>query len=272
MEYQMIVLDIDGTLTNSQKQISPYTKQALIMIQEQGFKVALASGRPTAGVLPLAEELELARFGNYILSFNGAKIINCRTKQIIFEKTLPKEVLPILYEEALENDAGLITFENDTIITGTKIDEYIELESRVNGIPIKEVTNFSEYVTFPVNKCLMTGHPEHMEIMEKKLKAKFNRYLNIYRSEPYFLEIMPQNIDKAASLSKLLGSLGLTTDQMICCGDGFNDITMLETAGLGIAMSNAADIVKDASDYITFSNDDEGILHVINKFILKNDN
>lgn len=269
MDYQMIVLDIDGTLTNSRKQISPNTKQALLKIQEQGFKVVLASGRPTKGVQSLADELELSKFNNYILSFNGAKIINCRTMEIIFEKTLPSEVIPILYEEALKNNAGLISYENDTVISGTNIDEYIELEARVNKLLINEVKNFPEYITFPVNKCLMTGHPEHMEMMEKKLKAKFNQFLNIYRSEPYFLEIMPQGIDKAASLSKLLGSLGLTTDQMICCGDGFNDITMLEAAGLGIAMSNASDIVKDASDYITLSNDDEGILHVINKFILK---
>lgn len=269
MEYQMIVLDIDGTLTNSQKQISPKTKQALIEIQEQGFKVVLASGRPTAGVLPLAEELELNRFGNYILSFNGAKIIDCGTNKIIFEKTLPKEVIPIVYEEAVKNNTGLISYENDTIISGTKIDQYIELESRINKIDIKEVDNFPEYISFDVNKCLMTGCPEQMEQVEKLLKARFHQYLNIYRSEPFFLEIMPQNIDKANSLSKLLGSLNLTTDQMICCGDGFNDITMIEYAGLGIAMSNSTDIVKDASDYITLSNDEEGILHVINKFIFK---
>ena len=77
---------------------------------------------------------------------------------------------------------------------------------------------------------------------------------------------MPQNIDKAHSLGKLLSSIGLTADQMICCGDGYNDITMIESAGLGVAMANAQPAVKEVADYITLSNDDDGILHVIQQF------
>lgn len=101
---------------------------------------------------------------------------------------------------------------------------------------------------------------------EKRLNGIFNQYLNVYRSEPFFLEVMPQKIDKAHSLLKLLGSLGLNSDQMVCCGDGFNDITMLECAGLGVAMENAQDLVKEAADYITGSNDENGIVQVIEKF------
>ena len=81
MKYEMLVLDLDGTLTNSRKEITPATKQALIEIQEAGKKVVLASGRPTCGVVPLAKELELDRFGSYILSFNGALIIDCATNK-----------------------------------------------------------------------------------------------------------------------------------------------------------------------------------------------
>ena len=78
---------------------------------------------------------------------------------------------------------------------------------------------------------------------------------------------MPQNIDKANSLQKLLNSVGLTADQMICCGDGFNDLTMIEYAGLGVAMANAQDIVKENADFITKSNDEDGVLYVINQFM-----
>ena len=78
---------------------------------------------------------------------------------------------------------------------------------------------------------------------------------------------MPQNIDKAHSLQKLLNSLGLTADSMICCGDGFNDLSMIEYAGLGVAMENAQIIIKERADFITKSNDDDGILHVINEFM-----
>ncbi len=144
----------------------------------------------------------------------------------------------------------------------------MELESKINGIPIRTVDNFPEYIDFDVNKCLMTGEPTILAELERKLKQRFNGLINIFRSEPYFLELMPQNVDKAHSLSKLLVSLGLSAEQMICCGDGFNDISMIEYAGLGVAMENAQDLVKQASDYITSSNDNNGILQVIQQFFL----
>lgn len=268
MDYQMLVLDIDGTLTTSKKEISPETLDAIMKIQQLGYHVVLASGRPTAGIVPVARQLELGKYGNYILAFNGAKIINCKTQQVIYQKVLPRNIIPILWEEAIENGVGLISYENDSVITGTKIDSYMELESKINGIPIRTVENFSEYIDFDVNKCLMTGEPSILAELERKLKQRFNGLINIFRSEPYFLELMPQNVDKAHSLSKLLVSLGLSAEQMICCGDGFNDISMIQYAGLGVAMENAQDLVKQASDYITSSNDNNGILQVIQQFFL----
>ena len=100
-----------------------------------------------------------------------------------------------------------------------------------------------------------------------QLQAKYHGLLNIYRSEPFFLEIMPRNIDKAKSLQKLLNSIGLTAEEMICCGDGYNDLSMIEYAGLGVAMANAQPIIKDSADFITRSNDEDGIIHVINLFM-----
>ena len=81
------------------------------------------------------------------------------------------------------------------------------------------------------------------------------------------MEIMPQKIDKAYTLQKLLSSIGLSADQMICCGDGYNDLSMIEYAGLGVAMENAQSIVKEKADYITRSNDEDGVLYVINQFM-----
>ena len=97
MDYQILVLDLDGTLTNSKKEITEPTKQALIDIQEKGKKVVLASGRPTPGILPLAKELHLEKYGSYILSFNGAKIIDCRSKELLYNRTIPAEVIRPIY-------------------------------------------------------------------------------------------------------------------------------------------------------------------------------
>ena len=110
MRYEMLVLDLDGTLTNSQKKITPPTRQALIEIQQKGKKVVLASGRPTPGVVPLAKELDLKDYGSYILSFNGARITNCATGEIIYNKLLPASVIPTVYETAKEYDVDIDKF------------------------------------------------------------------------------------------------------------------------------------------------------------------
>jgi Cof subfamily protein (haloacid dehalogenase superfamily) len=268
MAYEILVLDIDGTLTNSQKEISDTTLNAVLKIQERGHKVVLASGRPTPGVLPLAEKLKLQEFEGYILSYNGAKIMNCKTGEVIFQKVLPKEIISELHTAAVKNQVGIISYEDNCIITDMKIDEYMEKEAYINGITIKQVPNFTEYINFDVNKCLITGPGSRLEEVEVIMKKEFGDRISVYRSEPFFLELMPPNIDKAYSLSKLLEYLGLSKDQMISCGDGYNDLTMIQYAGMGVAMANAQEIVKKAADYITLSNDEDGIAHVINEFML----
>ena len=267
MAYKIIALDLDGTLTNSEKKITPKTKEALFRIQEKGIKVVLASGRPTPGVVPLAEELKLKDYGSYILSYNGAKITNCKTNEAVCNVTLPKKIIKEVYEEAILQDAGIITYEDGAIVVGNGIDRYIEIEAGINKLPLKEVDNFVKYVDFDVNKCLLTGHDEHMARVERNFAKRFGTILNIYRSEPFFVEIMPKGIDKAESLDNLLKQLGYTREELICCGDGFNDLSMIKYAGLGVAMANAQDKVKEAADFITLSNDEDGVAYVIEKFI-----
>lgn len=267
-EIKALVLDIDGTLTNSQKEITPETKRGLLMIQERGHKVILASGRPTPGLERFSKELELEKYGGYTLSFNGGRIINCKTGEVVYQKTLPPHVIPGLYKFATQRDCGLITYFGDQIILGTRMDEYIQLEARINGMVVKKVDHFPVYVDFEVNKCLLTAPPEQAALYEKELQDKYGDILSIYRSEPFFIEAMPKNVDKAASLDRMLESVGLTRENIICCGDGYNDITMIEYAGVGVAMANAQEQVKQAADFVTDSNDRDGIVRVIEKYVL----
>lgn len=270
MNYQILVLDLDGTLTNSKKEITPPTLEALIDIQELGKKVVLASGRPTNGVLPLADQLHLQDYGSYILSFNGGRITDCRSKEVIYNRTLPTDVIVPSYNivKKYENqDVNIITYTADAILSSSKPNAYTLLESRINSMPVIVEEDFPASVTFPVNKLLVTGEPDIIARIQEEFKRQFHSYLSIYCSEPFFLEVMPQGIDKAASLQKLLNSIGLTANEMICCGDGYNDLTMIESAGLGVAMANAQSVVLERADYITKSNDEDGVLHVINQFM-----
>lgn len=267
-KYKILVLDIDGTLTDSKKHISRVTKRALRRAQNKGVKIVLASGRPTPGIVPVAEELGFKEHGGYILSFNGGKIIDYSSDSIVFESVLPGEMIPSLYDDSVENNVSIISYDKTSVLTETPQDEYIIKEAALNKMPITEVESFVEAVQHPVTKCLMTGEPTHLAEVEQKIKNKYGEKLSIYRSEPYFLEIMPKGIDKAQSLSRLLQHLGLTKEQMIACGDGFNDLSMIKYAGLGVAMSNAQKVVKRSADYITFTNDENGVAHVVDKYIL----
>lgn len=266
--YKLLVLDLDGTLTNSQKKITGKTKEAIRKAQEKGIKVVLASGRPTYGIVPLANELRLDTLGGYILSYNGGEIIDWKTKEVLHARQLDPQVLPYLYKSAKKNDFAIITYQNQFIITESPDDIYVHKEAFLNKMEIKKVENFLSYVDYPVSKCLITGESEQLIVLEKEMNHYLKGTMGVFRSEPFFLELVPNGIDKAQSLGILLEKLGMTADEMMACGDGFNDLSMIQFAGLGVAMGNAQLIVRQQADFITLSNEEDGVAHVVERFLL----
>ena len=270
MNYKMIVLDLDGTLTNRDKVITPRTKQSLMEAQKRGIKIVLASGRPTYGVVPLAQELELENYGGYILSFNGGMITDCCTRKVIFKQELPVEANRRIVELAKKEQVDILTYQDTQILTNNPENRYAKLESRINHLKLK-VDNLEEYLDFPVPKFLMLDDGDYLALVEARVKAALGKNFSVYRSDPFFLEILPRNIDKAQSLAQLLKLLGMEREEMIACGDGYNDLSMIEFAGLGVAMENAVRPVRSSADYVTFSNNDDGVAHVVEKFLLYTD-
>lgn len=267
MRYKLLVLDIDGTVTNSQKQVLEKTRKEVLCLQEKGVQVAIASGRPPKGVYDIAQELGLDRFGNFILAFNGAKIINFKNRECIYERRLPRYIPGRLWEDAVKLGLGILTYTDQTLIAGTKPDPYMEIESLISSMPIEYHEDFRTLVDFPVNGCLLTGSPEDIEAMEPVFSHKYFHETQVFRSEPCFLEVTPKNVDKAYSLKHLLEILGIRREEMVCCGDSFNDITMIQFAGLGVAMANGQQMLKDVANYITRQdNDHDGIAEVIETF------
>lgn len=266
--YEIIVLDLDGTLTNRDKVITPRTKAALMEAQRRGKKVVLASGRPTPGVLPLAEELEMKNYGGYILSFNGGMIMNCATGEVVFSQLLPQEANRRIIELAEEHRVDFLTYEDDHIVTNNKENEYGQKESWITHMPLVEKENLKDYLNFPVPKFLLLDDGDYLALVEPKVKAALGKNFSVYRSEPFFLEVLPKGIDKALSLARLLEVIGLTKEEMIACGDGYNDLSMIQFAGLGVAMENAVLSVRKVADYITDSNNDDGVGKVVEKFML----
>ena len=126
-----------------------------------------------------------------------------------------------------------------------------------------KVDPLAPQITFPVIKCLMTAPGEHLAKVEKEMKKLWEGKLNIVRSEPYFLEVTEVGIDKANTLLNMTKKIGKDTKNLVCCGDGFNDLSMIQAASIGVAMANAQEKVRQAADYITKSNDEDGVVDVI---------
>lgn len=186
----------------------------------------------------------------------------------MFSSLLPRESNQKIIGLAEEHRVDILTYEGEEIITNNVECPYAIAESNINHLPLRQVEDMKSYVDFKVPKFLMLDDGDYLVTVEPKVKAAMGRDFSVYRSEPYFLEIMPKGIDKARSLARLLEVLGLDREQMIACGDGYNDLTMIKYAGLGVAMENAVLPVRQAADYITASNNHDGVGLVVEKFML----
>ncbi len=266
LPYRAIALDLDGTLTNHDKVVTPKTRETLLKAESEGAVIILASGRPTYGITPIAECLELDKRGGYILSYNGGNIVDAKTGEKLFSQFLPDEVIPILYKYAREHQHALLGYVGNEIITEMPDDPYVKEESRINKMNIRRVGNLLEALEPHPTKLLMTGAPEDMVKAEEALKKELGEKMDIFRSAPFFLELVPKGIDKAQSLLRLLEKIGLSTDVLMAFGDGYNDLSMLKLAGRGVAMENAAPEVKAEADYVTLSNEEDGVAAALEHF------
>ena len=129
---------------------------------------------------------------------------------------------------------------------------------------VKETDNFLRDLQLPADKCLIVGEPEDLVPLEEGLRQEVGARINVYRSEAFYLEVVPKGIDKAASLARLLERVRIKKEEVIAIGDGYNDLTMIQFAGLGVAMANAQPPVKANADQVTrYTNDEDGVAHFI---------
>ena len=269
MKYKLLVLDVDGTLLNSEKEISKRTLAALLKVQQMGVRIVLASGRPTYGLMPLAKTLELGNYGGFILSYNGGQIINAQNGELLFERRINPEMLPYLEKKARKNGFAIFTYHDDTLITDSPDNEYIKNEALLNNLKIIREDEFSTAIDFAPCKCMLVSDKEKALIgLEQHWEKRLAGTLDAFRSEPYFLEVVPCGVNKANTLGALLEHLGVTREEVIAVGDGVCDVTMLQLAGMGVAMGHSQDSVKVCADYVTASNEEDGVALAVEKLIL----
>lgn len=267
MKYKLIAVDIDDTLLNTQKQITPATKQALFGAQQKGVKLAVCSGRLPYGVRPFAEELEVFKYGGYYFGFNGGAILNSKDERISSTYLDSKYIAPV-YDILRPTNITVMVHKGNIIYADRKVNAYTDVESKVIGLPINLVDDIADFVDWDLHKFLLAGEPEELKEMEKTLLDAFGSELDIYLSAPWFLEVMPKGINKGIGVQKICEDMGISTAEVISFGDSFNDIPMIEAAGMGVAMGNAEQAVKDAADMITADCDSDGIAEALEKLIV----
>lgn len=269
MKYKLLVLDVDGTLLNDEREISKRTLAALLKVQQMGVRIVLASGRPTYGLMPLAKTLELGNYGGFVLSYNGCQIIKAQNGEILFERRINPEMLPYLEKKARKNGFAIFTYHDDTLITDSPDNEYIKNEALLNNLKIIREDEFSTAIDFAPCKCMLVSDKEKALIgLEQHWEKRLAGTLDAFRSEPYFLEVVPCGVNKANTLGALLEHLGVTREEVIAVGDGVCDVTMLQLAGMGVAMGHSQDSVKVCADYVTASNEEDGVALAVEKLIL----
>ena len=233
-----------------------------------GVRIVLASGRPTYGLMPLAKTLELGNYGGFVLSYNGCQIIKAQNGEILFERRINPEMLPYLEKKARKNGFAIFTYHDDTLITDSPDNEYIKNEALLNNLKIIREDEFSTAIDFAPCKCMLVSDKEKALIgLEQHWEKRLAGTLDAFRSEPYFLEV-PCGVNKANTLGALLEHLGVTREEVIAVGDGVCDVTMLQLAGMGVAMGHSQDSVKVCADYVTASNEEDGVALAVEKLIL----
>lgn len=158
----------------------------------------------------------------------------------------------------------------DEYVVMDKSNDYSHIESQLTGIPDRydpeAIANLSQLAKARM-KFIGVGDPDLVAAADAELKGRFGDLTYATTSKPYFLEFVHHQVSKGQAIKVLCQHLGLTLDQVIACGDGNNDLTMIETAGLGVAMANATPLLKEAADHITLSNDQDGLVPIIRNFM-----
>ncbi len=269
MKYKLICVDIDGTLLDDDKKLLPQVKKAIADVAKMGIQIALVSGRMPAGVDSIEKEL-----GVPCIKVCNAGAYMVLGDQCIYSEHLLPSTMKRVYEEIAEkNHVPLWIFrEKEWFVT--EIDRYIEREIKIIQYQPKIVTvdglaeQWTREETGP-NKVLIAAEPKKLWAIYQQMKEQVWTDIDIARSADIFLEIFPKGMSKGKALTKLCNQLNIDLAETIAFGDHELDIPMIEAAGLGIAMGNAIEELKEKADFVTKANNEAGIAYALERYLLK---
>ncbi|GFI61826.1 5-amino-6-(5-phospho-D-ribitylamino)uracil phosphatase YcsE [Clostridiales bacterium] len=267
MEYKMLFLDLDNTLLSSDLSISRENLDAIRKAYEHGVKIVICTGRSVFGVKHIAAQLDIDKESCYIICLNGGAVYKGFPPELIKERLFSSRSAELIYDMAEKNDVDIQIYRNDKMIIERiteRVQKYIDT-LKADYVMVESIKNYDG----DISKILLNGPNEILVKIQKQLLPKL-KDMNCFFSSPTFLEFTGKGATKGEALAELADDLGIDVNATIAMGDSYNDLSMIKAAGLGVAMRNAIQPLKDEAGYITKGTNNEGaVAEVINRYILK---
>ena len=263
--------DLDGTLLTDTKDITPKTKEAVHRALDEGHKVVLTTGRAVRSALFQAQRLGLTRDGCYLICYNGARLYDIGAGQVIYKASLPEGVVQQVFELGAaegvhvqayaDDDAVIAVEENEKLVTYCTIQKLVWQVLGKDGVQMPPT---------PPKMLAIEYEADKMKSFREKVVDTFTGKVDIFQSQPTYLEIVPLNTNKGNAVRWLCDYLHTPIEETVAAGDAENDLTLIQAAHLGAVMINGTPGVKKYASYITeHDNNHDGVAEIIEKFILK---
>jgi Cof subfamily protein (haloacid dehalogenase superfamily) len=270
--YKLIALDMDGTLLKDDKTISNRCKESLRKADELGIKIVLTTGRPIQGIKKYLEELRLIKEDDYIIAGNGALVSRASDYSIISKSAiLTGKDAKYIYRKIKDFNTYIHAFTSKDDLVN-KRSKFSDDEEKRIGLKVKVIDFLNDVKDEDeILKLVLEGEKHVLDEITHKVPGELFEKFTVIRSVDFMLEFMKKGCNKATGLEKLAQHLGISKEEIMAAGDADNDKEMIEYAGLGVAMRNAKDEIKELADFTTKSNEDDGVAYIIDKFILNID-
>ena len=252
----MVAVDLDGTLLNDSKQVTEQTAEALACLPDRGVKLVIASARPPRSVRHVYQQL---RLDTLQINYNGALVWDEPNQKAMFHRPIPGRLARQVIDTARD------MFE-ETIVTCEILDKwYTDRNDTSHTTETGKlfqpdvICTIPQLCAHPVTKLMLLGEPRIILRLEDTLASAFEGKVTILKTDHDLLQIMHPQVSKSVALTKVAAYYGVPMEQVMAIGDAPNDVGMLQSAGVSVAMDNAHPLVKDVADWVAPSNNDHGV-------------
>lgn len=264
MKIKAVALDLDGTLLTSDKKISTINKDVLKYLENNGVKIFIVTGRTYVSAKPFAQELGI---DTSVIAYNGAKVVNYRNDELIFSLPLEEKHSKRVIDIAKGKGFHINLYQdNKWYVEDMESDETKYYANHTGLTPVKK--SFEDFEDYNMTKITIQDMKNSDEFNElcQEIKSILGNEVYTAKSQPFLFEILNRNVNKGLILEKVLKSHGISVDECVAFGDASNDLEMLQVVKYGVAMGNSDIELKRQVNYVTDTNDNNGVAKFLKKY------